>query len=188
MDQSLERWRPVVGLEDRYEVSDCGRVRSVPRIADRGGVLQRVRGKVIAQQALRGKRSEPRYKVTLLTPQGRKHYLVHRLVAAAFCVKPSGCDVVNHIDNNPQNNHASNLEWTTPAGNAAHANKQGRLRMPIVNGASNPASRYSEQQALLVIERLRKGQPRKAIAAELAVGFTFVNEIACGRGWKHLPR
>ena len=188
MDQSLERWRPVVGLEDRYEVSDCGRVRSVPRIANRGGVQQRVCGKIIAQQLLKSKRCESRYKVTLLTPQGRKHYLVHRLVAAAFCVKPAGCDVVNHLDNNPQNNCASNLEWTTPAGNAAHANKQGRLRMPIVNGASNPASRYSERQALQVIKKLREGQPKKAIAAELAVTYSFVAEIACGRRWKHLPR
>jgi len=38
MDQSLERWLPVVGLEDRYEVSDHGRVRSLPRLALRGDI------------------------------------------------------------------------------------------------------------------------------------------------------
>lgn len=188
MDQSIERWRPVVGLEDRYEVSDHGRVRSVPRVAVRGGIMQRVRGRVIAQRQLRSKRSSDRWHVTLITAEGRVHRLVHRLVAEAFCVKPSGCDVVNHIDNNPQNNHADNLEWMTPAGNSAHANKQGRLKIPTLHGSCNPASIYSEDQAMAVIAYLREGQPRAQIAAELAVSRSFVAEIASGRHWKHLPR
>lgn len=50
-----------------------------------------------------------------------KKVSVHRLVAAAFCVKPEGCDVVNHLDGNPQNNIFTNLEWTTFAGNNLHA-------------------------------------------------------------------
>ena len=52
---------------------------------------------------------------------------VHRLVAEAFCDKKAGCDVVNHIDNDPSNNEASNLEWTTQKGNMEHAAKQGRM-------------------------------------------------------------
>ena len=43
---------------------------------------------------------------------------VHRLVAAAFCLKADGCDVVNHVDGDPDNNAATNLEWTTYKGNS----------------------------------------------------------------------
>lgn len=51
----------------------------------------------------------------------QKEYRVHRLVAAAHLPKPDGADTVNHIDGNKQNNHATNLEWTTAAGNSQHS-------------------------------------------------------------------
>lgn len=38
---------------------------------------------------------------------------VHRLVATCFIPNPLGLPEVNHIDNNPTNNIASNLEWCT---------------------------------------------------------------------------
>lgn len=59
---------------------------------------------------------------------GRKTLPVHRLVAKAFVPNPKGFSVVNHIDGNKKNNSASNLEWTTPAGNAKHAQKNGLLK------------------------------------------------------------
>jgi hypothetical protein len=52
---------------------------------------------------------------------------VHRLVAEAFVPKVPGCNIVNHLDNNPTNNCACNLEWTTYKGNMQHAAKQGRM-------------------------------------------------------------
>jgi len=33
------------------------------------------------------------------------------------------CSVLDHIDNNPFNNHVSNLRWTTPKGNNSHVKK-----------------------------------------------------------------
>jgi hypothetical protein len=52
---------------------------------------------------------------------GRKrHYLVHRLVAAAFCPQPEGTTQVNHINERKEDNHAYNLEWVTPKQNMNH--------------------------------------------------------------------
>jgi hypothetical protein len=188
MDQSLERWRPVVGLEDRYEVSDHGRVRSLSRATMRGNVMQRVRGRVIAQQPLQSRGGNVRLKVTLITPAGRSHRLVHRLVAEAFCAKGDGCDVVNHIDNNATNNHWTNLEWTTVAGNNLHMRSQGRAAVPVLQGSQNPCAKHSEAHAMAVIAALKAKEPRRQIATRLGVSTTFVAEIACGRRWKHLPR
>lgn len=59
-------------------------------------------------------------------------FYIHRLVADAFCVHPVGCNVINHIDNNPQNNNANNLEWVTQFYNVHYGMKQGRYKFNAV--------------------------------------------------------
>ena len=49
----------------------------------------------------------------------------HRIIATLFCKRPIGCDYVNHIDGNKQNNQAYNLEWITRSDNARHAYRVG---------------------------------------------------------------
>ena len=61
----------------------------------------------------------------------KKTVTVHRLVAAAFCEKPDGCDFVNHKDENKHNNVASNLEWVTKAYNNTYNGKTQRCCKPI---------------------------------------------------------
>lgn len=53
----------------------------------------------------------------------RAHIGIHRLVAYQFCNPPINYEelYVNHIDNNPLNNRADNLEWVTSSANARHA-------------------------------------------------------------------
>jgi hypothetical protein len=55
-------------------------------------------------------------------------YFVHRLVAMAFIERPEGKNIVNHIDGNPANNSATNLEWCTQQENIIHANATGLCR------------------------------------------------------------
>ena len=121
---SAELWKPVNGYENYYEVSNIGRVRSKDRFVNgRHGEKIR-RGKIVSQS---GKLDNPSYKRVHLSVNGKAKWLqVHRLVALAFLPKPEGCDVVNHIDNNPSNNCVDNLEWTTQKGNIQHAERQGR--------------------------------------------------------------
>ena len=55
MDQSLEQWRPVVGYEGYYEVSDHGQVRSIDRVimsnSPAGGLCEHRRKGHIKNQA-----------------------------------------------------------------------------------------------------------------------------------------
>lgn len=100
-----EEWRPVVGYEGRYEVSNRGRLRG-PHWG------------VVKARNNRGYRA-----VTLVdSPHGgRKTYSVHRLVMAAF-VGPCPVDKqVNHIDGNKSNNYIENLEYVTQTENVRHA-------------------------------------------------------------------
>ncbi len=54
-------------------------------------------------------------------------FAVHRLVAFAFLPNNKNYPEVNHIDNNPANNNADNLEWCDRVMNVNHSLKQGRM-------------------------------------------------------------
>jgi hypothetical protein len=61
------------------------------------------------------------YEVSLKNKEGRKYFLIHRLVALYFVPQKEGANEVNHIDGNKLNNNASNLEWVTRNENLHHA-------------------------------------------------------------------
>ena len=46
---------------------------------------------------------------------------VHRIVAMAFIDNPNNLPTINHKDGNKDNNHVSNLEWSTHSDNLKHA-------------------------------------------------------------------
>lgn len=67
---------------------------------------------------------------------------IHRLVAWEYCKKPTGCDIVNHLDCNNQNNHAENLEWTTVKGNTQHAIEHG---LTVRAGCNSNGAKYDQE-------------------------------------------
>lgn len=106
-----EIWVPVPSYEDAYFVSSHGRVYSTGR--------GRRSPKIMSPSV----NSDGYKSIHLIDDDGASTtFFVHRLVAAAFC---DGYDdehnVVNHIDGNPSNNFADNLEWCTPRENTQHA-------------------------------------------------------------------
>lgn len=125
--EQIEIWKPVVGYEGLYEVSNTGKIRSLERITTVG---RRGIGKELRQYLL-----PCGYLDVSLSSHGKiKHKRVHRLVADAFCERSDGQDEVNHIDGDKQNNVACNLEWCTKSENMIHAYQNGlqtKGRYPI---------------------------------------------------------
>lgn len=130
---STEAWRPVIGYEGLYEVSDRGNVMSLGRT-----VMTRNGARKLRNRQLRPKKnSAGYYQVALFKDGTRRELLVSRLVAEAFCEKPEGCDIVNHLDNTVEHNWAGNLEWTTQKGNIQHAIAQKRMHVRAVYRGDN---------------------------------------------------
>lgn len=118
----MEEWKSIDGYDGRYQVSNMGSVRSLDfTVLNRNNVPVRHKGKVLTQY--------PNSSGYMRVVIGGKHQFVHRLVAEYFVTNanPDKYNVVNHIDSNPINNKASNLEWTDLSGNMQHALKKGRL-------------------------------------------------------------
>lgn len=105
-----EKWLDVVGYEGLYQVSDHGRVRSLPRATTSGRVL---RIQVNAKN---------KYCYVCLSKNNKQaNKRVHVLVANAFLGANTDGLQVNHIDGNKQNNNAVNLEYCTQSQNMVHA-------------------------------------------------------------------
>lgn len=109
-------WKPVVGWEGFYEVSDEGSVRSVPRTYIKAtGTTGRVRGRVLRP----GTHGIGHLHVMLCDRAGdrTRTYQIHLLVMAAFGPpRPEGTECC-HNDGDPTNNHIDNLRWGTRSEN-----------------------------------------------------------------------
>ncbi len=106
----IEEWRTIEGYEDKYEVSNLGRVRSLHSY---GGNTCRVMKP--------GKRTDGYLHVRLSKNGVVKQFLVHRLVAKAFIPNPNNLEMVNHKDENKVNNCVENLEWCTRSYNQIYS-------------------------------------------------------------------
>lgn len=95
-----EIWKDIKGFEGCYQISNYGRVKSLCR-------RRRKNDKIL--KALLSSRD---YLQINLHKNGEMFkYLIHRLVAEAFIPNPNNYPVVNHKDENKQNNCITNLEW-----------------------------------------------------------------------------
>lgn len=179
-----EHWRPVVGWEDLYEVSDRGRVRSLDRwIAHQGG--RRFHPGRILKPA---PHNAGYPKVNLCRGKGdgerRECVYVHRLVLDAFAGPcPPGKEAC-HGPGGPSDNRwpESGLHWGTPEENNHDKVRDGTL----VRGEHAAGAKLTETAVLEIREALARGEIQKVIAARYGVRDSQISRINTGQRWAWL--
>lgn len=138
VDLDGEMWKPVVGFENHYLVSNLGRVKSIAYKGNKG------------IHHLLKQRDQNRYKLVNLTnSQGKPcSRMVHRLVYEAFIGsipkfehkgKGYGDEMleINHKDENPSNNRTDNLELITRRENCNYGTRNERRTQKLINGPTS---------------------------------------------------
>lgn len=114
-------------------------------------------------------------------PSGRWSTCVHRLMMETFCpIEGMENLQVNHIDGNKKNNSLSNLEWTTPKENIAHAIKN-NLRAKV-----NGAAKLTPEQVIEICELLMNYYPCALIGSLYGVDEDTIGRIRRKLSWKEI--
>lgn len=158
VSQSNEVWKPVIGYDGLYEVSNLGRI------------VNRKTG-TIRKPTYSGRGRYP----AIILPRGGgpKTAYIHRIVATAFLGHSQDKPQVNHINGNVNDNRADNLEWCTNSENNLHAFR--------VLGRVVGTAKFTPSQAVEIYKLAKlPGSSCPAIAKKYGVCKHTVYRIARG--------
>lgn len=172
-DVTGETWRPVVGYEGFYEVSDLGRVRSLPR---------NIRG--VRPGILRGAIRNG-YRSVRLGHNGshRTNWYVHRLVGEAFIGPLPAGQETRHGPGGPLDNRLVNLCYGTAADNWADKVRDGAANVGVLRGEAKPTAKLTWQIAAECRRRYAAGETQASLAREFGVHKTAVQQLCAGKTW-----
>jgi hypothetical protein len=160
----MENWKPVVGFEGVYEVSDYGRVRSV---------------KTNQIKAYTKHVYDLRPFMNLWKENKQKVVRPHTLVLTAFVgPRPKGMECC-HNDGNPWNNCLTNLRWDTPRNNQLDRIKHGTSN----RGERCAAAKLTTAQVNAILSDTRL---QREIAADYGVRQNTISRIKSGKRWGHV--
>jgi hypothetical protein len=179
MLEHFEKWLPVVGYEGLYEVSNCGRVRSLARtlnqFGENGGGTYIREGKMLSPFP-----SNYGYLcVSLFAAEGhkmRQKHVAHLVAEAWIGLRPGGYHI-DHKDGDKKNNAVWNLRYIPPKENA----NAGNFDRNTPQGEDRAGAKLSNAD-IIEIRRLKtEGMRNKDIAQIFKVSRCHISNIIAMR-------
>ena len=172
----FEVWRPVVGYEGLYSVSDLGQVRR-----DVDWNRDNKAGKIIR---IHTDGTGGYHRVCLCRNGKSKKYSIHSLVMAAFVgQRPEGLSI-NHKDGIKSDNRLSNLEYCTSSQNTIHSYQNGLQHGR--KGEKHHGAKLTDQDVMAIREEYANGLSFESLSYKYSVCKDNIKMIVRNRTWKHL--
>ena len=170
-----EIWKPVIGYEGFYEVSNLGHIRTLKKYSAYGY------GYILNPKPTR----RGYLRVTLRNRGQRRTTFIHVLVLEAFVSpRPEGT-VANHKNCNKVDNCVENLEWITQRENVKHAIRNDHFFMP--RGEQHGESKLTADQVRQIRHRYAQGDyTQQEIANDYSVSDVLISRIVNHKNWKHI--
>lgn len=105
----MEIWKDIPGYEGLYQASTSGRIKALS-----------------SETIMSNKRQDKNAYIVVNLCKGKrkKSFLAHRLIAITFIPNPDNLPIVNHKNENKQDNRACNLEWCGASYNSAYGSRK----------------------------------------------------------------
>lgn len=171
-----EEWRPVIGYESEYAVSNLGRIKRLKESTAR----RRYPVGMILKPTLQ---KNGYTIIRLVDENGKRQALyMHRVVAIAFLGAIPTKHEVNHINRDRTDNRLENLEYLTRGKNNTHSYKedgQGWVTSHVKNS-------MTDVQVREIKERYKNGESRSDIAKSLNSTYKIISNIVRGKTYRHV--
>jgi predicted XRE-type DNA-binding protein len=175
-----EEWRSVPGYEGWYDVSNFGRVRSLPIMVKVWRYGERLRIGKILTPSYAG--SYPT--IRLCRDSIGKTFRLHRLVLETFVGPcPPGMEARHFPDRSHSNNRLDNLSWATKKQNAADKEVQGQSQ----KGEQGNNAKLRDEDVIRIRRLYATGKLSQKLLGEIfGVCQAQVGRIVAGQRWGHL--
>lgn len=181
-----EVWKAVPGYEERYHVSNLGRVASILKYDINFG--WKSKWEIISPRL----HDSYCHVVNLWRGNKFKTFRVHRLVCMAFLINLENKKTVNHKDGNRLNNNLSNLEWATQAENNRHSydvlKRTGSFlgKTGIKHHRSKPVARFCDGKIIEKFESARQASITHGLVETAVANSARKGSKAGGMNWIYI--
>lgn len=125
--QQEEIWKDVKGYKGIYQISNFGRVKSLARF-----IIVKNHKRFLKEKMIKTNIDIYGYEYFIMNKNcHKKHCKIHRLVAETFLENPFNYTMINHKDENKQNNNVNNLEWCNAKYNLNYGNRSKKYMKPV---------------------------------------------------------
>jgi len=175
-----EIWKPVVGYEGLYEVSDQGRIKSLRVSKKRSGINQPGDPLILRLQTnpLSG-----RLQVRLHNGEKGETRFVRALVLAAFVGPCPPGKIAGHVDADASDNRLPGLRWITREEAQAI-----RVRLGLqVCGERVGTSKLTTKQVVAIRDLAKGSHSQRALARQFGLSSGQVSRIVNRKIWREVP-